>query len=246
MTDLTPQSNNFIIDILQNKYDEYQSKWDYDDRNDPNVLISPNKDIALEWTDYGLYRVTQTQSQLTLMDYWNGLEPGHTYTMYKVWGPDDWSMFQSVYVEGIMSESFRTDIPVNRFTTEFNGSLWEYTHIMRPGMGFGQTDVHYFDRERARLEIDVNNLIDQFYCLVQSMISVSTTGLIPPLNCCYALRDDQGFYFPKGFRGWPHAPSKIIQSSIASSRDWLASLGLGEQFINTWIATATSKWGTLL
>ena len=49
-----------IVAILQDKYTEYQSKWDYDDQNDANVLISPNKDIALEWTDYGLYRITKT------------------------------------------------------------------------------------------------------------------------------------------------------------------------------------------
>ena len=246
MTDLTPQSNDFIINILQDKYTEYQSKWDYDDRNDPNVLISPNKDIALEWTDYGLYRVTQTQTQLTLMDYWNGLEPGHTFTMYKVWDANDWPRFQSLYVIGATTEQFRTDVPVNRFTTEVNGDLWEFNQIIRPGMGFGQTDMHSFDRERTRLEIDVNNLIDQFYHLIKSMMDVSPNKLIPPTNCCYALRDDLGFYFPKGFRGWSQPPAKIIQASLATSQSWLTSLGLRQEFIANWISTATSKWGTLL
>jgi hypothetical protein len=246
MTDTIPQTDNFIINVLQNKYTEYQSKWNYDDLDDPNVLISPNKDIAIEWSDYGLYRITKTQSQLTLMDNWNVLKAGHTFTMYKVWDNTDWYKFQMVYLEGVGSKNFRTDIPINRTTVNFNNHLWEYTHIMRPDNGIGQTNMHYFDQEKIRLESDVNNLIDQFYYLVKSMITVSPNGLIPPFNCISALRDDSGFYFLKGFRGWSQPPSKIIHASILAAPLWLTSMGLSETFINNWVSSATSKWKSLL
>jgi hypothetical protein len=247
MTDSISQNDNFIINLLQRKYIDRQSTWNYDYLNDPNVLISPNKDIALEWTDYGLHRTTKTQSQLTVLDAWNRLKPGQTFTMYKVWDATDWYKFETVYKEGIKTKNFRTDIPVNRFTVEFDNNLWEYTHLMRPGTGIGQTNVHYFDPDKINLESDVNNLIDQFYYLVKSMIEVSPNGLIPPFSCMHALRDTEGFYFSKGFRGWSQPPSKIIQSSILTSSVWLAHLtGLNDAFVTNWVSSAKSKWESLL
>jgi hypothetical protein len=78
------------------------------------------------------------------------------------------------------------------------------------------------------------------------MIEISIDRKIPLMNCHYALRDNKGFYFPKGFRGWGQSPNKIIHSSLAMSPHWLMSLGLSEEFIAEWVSAATLKWESLL
>jgi hypothetical protein len=247
---MTIESDNYIINLLQDKYTEYQSKWDYNDINDPNVLIYLNQRTsrvaALEWTDFGFFRITDSQSELTVLSRMPDIDAGQTFAMYKFWKEDDWNKFVQLYHKGADSNSFRTDIPLQRSTVDRNGHIWEFVSTKRPGDGIGQTDVHYFDKEKTRLENDVINLIDQYYSYIKAMKEISTDGLVASVNVAHALRDSEGFYFVKGFRGWNDPFESVIRGSIEGFRPLLLTFGFDDIFVKQWWDVARSKWESLL
>ena len=73
---------NELIEKLQSAVD--QDVWHYDDSNDPNVLVSPLKDIVIEWNNIGYFQIQREKIMF------NDCVNGHTYTLRMNGKREDW------------------------------------------------------------------------------------------------------------------------------------------------------------
>lgn len=244
-------------DILIQKLQKVteQDIWNYDDSNNPDILVSPLKDVVIEWTDAGYFEIKKDKIMF------NDCVNGHSYTLRKNGSREDWKKFQDLFIEASKTELFRIDAPIFREELLIAETFWEYTKAARPGGGVGAVvDQHYMN---PILLIDfLNDIIDPFYYIIKSAIDVANnnprpfdpaTGFyvpitIPHISIRHALKDNQGYYFAKIFDRWEQTPEKVIRTSIMLGQLLIKDLGttLPPEFLNDWTARAFNKWTLLL
>ena len=230
---------NTLVQKLQSCIE--QDTWNSDDSANPDLFISPKKDIIIEWTDTGYFEIQK--EKITF----NDCSIGHTYCLRKNGTLQEWTKFQQWYLKGIDSKLFRCDVPLSREDTTFNSESWEYIRWMRPGSGVGTVNVF----NPATLEIFLNEIIDPYYNAVSGAIKISKEtddGRIPSISLLHGLKDDQGYYFIRCFDLWDQNPNKVIQMNIEFGKTIIQEniTSLPEGFKETWSEAMTQKWNTLL
>ena len=248
---------NTLSQALQSAVD--QDIWNSDDSNNPDLLITPSKDIAIKWTDTGYYQI-----QLDKIMF-NDCVEGHTYT-YRKSSPSnplstrepgsrkEWKMFQDLFIEASTSKLFRIDAPISREEIAVGEETWEYTRAARPGTGVGEIAEHHLSPKT--IETFLNNILDQYYYVIQAAIKIAKNNLeidgeiyIPNIGIIHILEDKQGYYFVKNFDRWNHTPDKVIRQNIKMSQLLIQEIAKSEvsnDFLNQWTAKAFTKWMSLL
>jgi hypothetical protein len=219
------------------------------------VLVSPLKDVVIEWTDAGYFEIKKDKILF------NDCVNGHTYVLSKNGSREDWKKFQDLFIEASETKSFRVDGPISSEELLIDGTSWEYTKTARPGGGVGQVvDQHYMN---TNLLVDfLDNIIDPYYYIIESAINVAknnprpfdpATGFHPPItiphiSIKHALKDDQGYYFTKSFDRWEQTPEKVIIACILFGRLLIKNFGttVSTEFLDDWTARAFNKWTSLL
>jgi len=244
-------------DILIQKLQTATEKdiWNYDDSNDFNILVSPLKDIVIEWTDAGYFEIKKNNIMF------NDCVNGHTYTFRKDGSRKNWKKVQDLVIEVSETNLVRMDAPIFREEQIIDGVVWEYTKVARPGSGVGQVaDQHFMNTDL--LVSFLNDIIDPYYYIIKSAISVANnnprpldlaTGFytpitIPNIGIRHALKDNQGCYFAKMFDRWEQNPEKVVRTSIMLGQILIKDLGttVSPEFLNDWTVRAFNKWTSLL
>ena len=244
-------------DILEQKLAEVLEKdiWNYDDTTDNNILVSPLKDIVIEWTDQGYF---QYQKEKIMF---NDCVTGFTYSLRKDGHLIDWKMFQDLYIEASETKLWRIDAPVHRKELVIDGAHWEYTKVGRPGGGVGQVvDQHFMNKNNIGEFLE--KIIDPYYHAIEAAIKVAKnnprpvnpeTGFTPPLtipdiSIRHILKDSQGYYFAKNFDVWDQTPDKVIRMCIGTGIMLFHDIehDLPEDFIEKWTYKAFYKWTSLV
>jgi hypothetical protein len=235
-----------MIDILTQKLQSCieQDIWNSDDSENTNLLISPNKDVVLEWTDTGFFEVKKERVMF------NNCVTGHTYCLRKDGTIDEWTKFQLWYLEGVNSKLFRTDVPLFRDEVEINSESWDYTHWMRPGAGVGELTTHQVFSNPAALPDFLNDVIDIYYDAMLAIIKVAeeyNDPRIPDITFRQVMKDDRGYYFINNFDTWNRTPYNVITASIKLGQMLIGWFGpaIPEWFLDDWTARASAKWNTL-
>jgi hypothetical protein len=249
---------NTLSQALQSAVD--QDIWNSDDSNNPDLLITPSKDIAIKWTDTGYYQI-----QLNKIMF-NDCVEGHTYTYRKTSAENplstrepgsrkEWKMFQDLFIEASTSKLFRIDAPISREEIEVGEETWEYTRAARPGTGIGEiTNQHWLNPKS--IETFLNNIIDPYYYAIQAAIKVARNNLeidgeiyIPKIGIAHILEDKDGYYFVKNFDSWNQTPDRVIRQNIKISQvliQKIAKSEVSDDFLNQWTTGAFNKWMSLL
>ena len=233
-----------MIDILTQKLQSCidQDIWNSDDSENPNLLITPKKDIIVEWSGTGFFEVQRNKVTF------NDCIIGHTYCIRKNGTLNEWTKFQKWYLEGVESGLFRTDVPLTRSEFEINGESWDYTRWMRPGAGIGkttlQTDIDLVPEHLLKI-------IDSYHHAIKSMIDVAqeyNETTIPDLSFRHLMKDEKGYYFLKNFDLWDQTPQKVITTCLTLGEMFIqaTSSKLPEGFLEDWSFKASGKWNTLL
>jgi hypothetical protein len=232
-----------------------QDIWNYDDSNDLNILVSPLKDIVIEWTDAGYFEIKKDKIMF------NDCVNGHTYTLRKNGSREDWKKFQDLFIEASETKSFRVDAPISREELLIEETSWEYTRIARPGGGVGQVaDQHFMNTDL--LVNFLNDIINPYHYIIKSAMNVASnnskpadlvTGLHPPIiiphiSIKHALKDNQGYYFAKTFDSWEQTPEKVIIACILFGQLLIKNFGtrVPPEFLDDWTVRAFNKWSSLL
>ena len=233
-----------MIDILTQKLQSCidQDLWNSDDSNNPDLLITPKKDIIVEWSGTGYFEVQRNKVTF------NDCLIGHTYCIRKGGTLTEWTKFQQWYLEGVETKLFRTDVPLTRSELEINGEAWDYTRWMRPGSGVGHTTP------QTNIELIPEHLIqiiDNYHDAVAAMIKVANQYnevTIPDLTFRHLMKDDKGYYFVKNFDLWDQTPQKVITTCIALGELFIEATAATapEGFREEWSSKATQTWGKLL
>jgi hypothetical protein len=238
-----------MIDILTQKLltSLEQDIWNSDDSENTNLLISPKKDIVIEWTDTGYFEIQK--SKVTF----NNCVTGHTYCLRKNGTIDEWVKFQKWYLQGFNSKLYRTDVPISRDETEINGEQWDCTRWMRPGIGIGELNPHRALSDVTAVPDFLNSIIDIYYEAIASALNIGrdydpTDVRIPDITFRHLLSDSTGYYFVKNFDTWDQNPEKIITLCIGLAQLVMKDFGpaISEEFYNEWTDKATQKWMSLL
>ena len=252
---------NTLSQALQSAID--QNIWNSDDFNNPDLLISPSKDFAINWTDTGYYQIETDKIMF------NDCVEGHTYTYRKSFAGNldstrapisngsrkEWKMFQDLFIEASTSGLFRIDAPISREEIEVGEEIWEYTRAARPGAGVGEiVDPHWVNPKS--IETFLNNIIDPYYYIIQAAIKVARNNLeigaeiyIPNISIPHIQKDGQGYYFVKNFDLWNQTPDKVIRQTIKVSQFLIREIARSEvsdDFLNQWTAKSFNKWMSLL
>jgi hypothetical protein len=165
-----------MLDILTQKYQSAvaQDIWNYNDSNDPAVLVCPSKDIVIEWTDSGYFEVKK--DKITFNDCVNG----HTYSLRKDEtrsyrrdsSREDWRKFQELFIDASNTKLFRIDAPIFREEITIDNNDWEYTKIARPGASIGKIyNQHFMDP--GTIEQFMEDIIDPYYYVIAGAIKVA-------------------------------------------------------------------------
>jgi hypothetical protein len=248
---------NTLSQALQSAVD--QNIWNSDDFDNPDLLITPSKDIAIKWIDTGYYQIQPDKIMF------NDCVEGHTYTYRKTSAGNrlstmapgsrkEWKMFQDLFIEASTSGLFRIDAPISREEIEVGEEIWEYTRAARPGAGVGEIAGHYLYPNT--IEKFLNNIIDPYYYAMQAAIKVARNNLeidgeiyVPDIGIIHILEDAQGYYFVKNFDHWDQTPDKIIRQNIKIAQfliQEIAKSEVSEDFLNLWTTKAFTKWMSLL
>jgi hypothetical protein len=235
-----------MIDILIQKMQTClaQDAWNSDDSDNPDLLISPKKDIIIEWNDTGYFEIQRERVSF------NDCVIGHTYSLKKNGDASNWIKFQQWYLDGVTSKNFRSDAPVKRTEVEIDGDTWEYTRWMRAGKGHGDVPFQYFANPEL-LPTFLNEIIDPYYEAVAGLIRVSKQyqdTSVPHLAITHGLKDKSGYYFVKSFDLWDQTPSRIIQMNLETGQLVIQHFqsALPKDFGQIWHETASQKWNSLL
>ena len=258
---------NTLSQTLQSAID--QDIWNSDDSNNSDLLITPLKDIAIQWTDTGYFQIQKEKIMF------NDCVDGHTYSLRKTYADKqeyvnsegephfyeygsrrEWKMFQDLFVEGSTSGLFRIDAPISNEEIEINGVIWEFTKVARNGLGIGEIVGQHCLNPKT-VEPFLNDIIDPYYYVIQAAIKVAKNNLavpvspifIPPIGIFYTLHDEQGYYFAKNFDSWRQPPDKVIRQSIAVAHSLIQNIAGSEvsaDFLNQWTTKAFIKWTSLL
>jgi hypothetical protein len=250
-----------MLDTLTEKSTVYTSDWarTYDDSQDPSVLIGPSKTTAVIWTDVGYYQVgpnhinpDQNNGAYISEDLeisFTDCTDGHTYTLSRYHTPT-WNLYQKLYLEGIRSGLFLTEVPLEQSIVKINDIDYEYTRVMVPG---GASALGKF-KLRIDNTTDVthffNSAIDDFYNIVSTAIQIgkdnNTLG-IPGLSIKQRLRDASGvIYYYKNSYQWDNNPKWVINQSINLGTAFIKNIpSLDNAFCQQWIDSARQKWEPL-
>lgn len=244
-----------MIVQLKEKLASYTpEKWNYDDSNDPNILIGSSKTTAFEWDDNGFYQIYQLPPKDTgdekvtqyRISYTNCVE-GHTYALAQNYGPNDWMMYQEVYLEGIRTKKFRVDAPLERELVDVNGEQWEYTRVMRPGQGHGENQYNVPPEQVVDY---FQSTVQEYYDLLSAYISVGKAhGLnkIPRLNVFHKSRDNQGFYYTRNAQMWDKDIGSVVRQSLGMFEFLISKPTVIDNNLKASILEqATIKWNSLI
>ena len=233
-----------MIEILTQKLQSCieQDVWNSDDSDNPNLLITPKKDIIVEWSGNGFFEIQRNKVTF------NDCVIGHTHCLRKNGTADEWTKFQKWYLDGFENKLFRVDVPLKRIETEITGESWDYTRWMRPGRGIGktiaQTDIELVPDHMM-------NIIDIYYNAISALITVAqeyNETNIPDLSFRHLMKDDAGYYFVKNFDLWDQTPRKVIETCITLGEMFIqaSSSSLPDGFFEEWSTKTRNKWNTLL
>jgi hypothetical protein len=241
-----------MLDILTQKYQSAvdQDIWNYDDTNDLNILVSPLKDIVIEWNEFGYFQIQKDKIML------NDCVNGHTYTLRKDGTTEDWKKFQDLFIESSTSKLFRIDAPIFREVHEINNGSWEYTKAARPGAGVGTVNNQHFINPTLLIEF-IDGIIDPYYYAIEAAIKVAKNNpptksllpiAIPDISVRHILKDKQGYYFAKNFDRWDQSPNRVIEMCIGLCQMLIRDVGtsLPLEFIDDWTFRASKKWLSLV
>jgi hypothetical protein len=232
-----------LVEKLKEKYSEWENKWDYDDSQDPDILISPEKDIAIEWTDNGMYKISK--SGLDVEIEFTDFRQGHTFGLYRGYDIESWQKYRELYVKASTSNAFRIDVPLSIDKIDFKGEEWEYHHMVRPGSSMGFCNFNHYDPEKLNLLTHLNQLTENYYQLMSAAKDIGD-GLVPAVLIGNTLRDSEGFYFVRQTRRWDQDIVKTIDDSIYSLPIFLKYfLEIEESTCQQWKIDAVSKWESL-
>jgi hypothetical protein len=233
---------NTLTEKLQRSIN--QDLWQSDDSNNVNLLISPKKDIIIEWIDTGYFEIQKNKILF------NDCTIGHTYSLRKNGTLEEWSKFQHWHLEGEISGSFRTDIPRRREEVEINGEIWDYNHWKRPSHSIGAVVSQHFADPKL-LPMFLNEIIDPYYEAVAGFIRIAKRyqlRLFPHLAILHGLKDEQGYYFIKCFDRWDQTLERSIEMNIETGQILIHRFQsvLPKDFGQQWYETASQKWKSLL
>jgi hypothetical protein len=232
-----------IIEKLKEKYTEWENKWGYDDSQDPDILISPEKNVAIEWTTDGMYKISKLDLAVEIE--FTNFRQGHTFGIYQGCDLESWQKYRELYIKASTTNAFRIDVPLSFDKIDFKGEEWEYHHLMRPGNSMGFCNYHHYDPEKLNLLTHLDQLIENYYQLMLSAKDIGG-GLVPATLIGNTLRDHEGFYFVRQTRRWDQDVVKIINDSIYSLSILLKYfLGLEESSYQQWQIDAVSRWESL-
>jgi hypothetical protein len=240
--------NQEMINVLQSKYDSYtDERWNYDDSNDPNILIGASKTTALEWTDTGYFSIIKNQHQYSVS--FTDFVIGHTFKLVKNYEVFDWNCYQKVYLEGIKTNGFSVDVPLERSLVDFYGSAWEYTRVMRQGQGTGEAHVKNLSAEQCQEQF--NLAIDDYYNLLNAFIRQgleNNTNCIPSVNIRNRVLDNTGkSTYLKNYDLWNNPVEKTIKLSIEMGELEISHMPfLSSDFRADWKSRAIDKWSSLI
>jgi hypothetical protein len=252
---------NTLSQALKSAVD--QNIWNSDDFNNPDLLITPAKDVAIQWTDTGYYQIESDKVMFT------DCTEGHVYT-YRKTTPEnidstkapishgsrkEWKMFQDLFVEASTSGLFRIDAPISREEIEVGEEIWEYTRVSHPGAGVGEIIDQHWSKPNS-IEPFLNNIIDIYYYVIQAAIKVARNNseidspiLIPYIAIAHIIEDRQGYYFAKNFDFWNQSPDKVIRQNIQVAQFFIQEIAksqVSDDFLNQWTTRAFNKWMSLL
>ena len=242
-----------MLDILTQKLQTAieQDVWNYDDSNDPNVLVSPFKDIVIEWTDTGYYQYQKDKVMF------NDCVNGHTYSLRKDGTTEDWKKFQDLFIDASETKLFRIDAPIFRQVHEIDNANWEYTKAARPGAGIGTVDDQHFMNPQLIKQF-MEDIIDPYYHAIETAIKVAKNNpptnsplplTIPDISVRHILKDKQGYYFAKNFDLWDQDPGRVIEMCVGTCQMIMRDIGtatISQEFIDQWTVTAVNKWTSLV
>lgn len=240
--------NQEMIDILKSKYDSYtDERWNYDDSTDPDVLIGASKTTALEWTDTGYFSIIKNQHQYSIS--FTDLIIGHTFRLAKNYDVFDWHCYQKIYLEGISTNRFSVDVPLERTLVDFHDGVWEYSRVMRPGQGIGETKFTPLSVEQYQEQF--NLVIDDYYYLLSAFIRTgleNNTNCIPSINIRNRYLDiTRTPTYLKLYDTWNNPVEKTIKLSIEMGELALTHTpGLPNTWHTDWVSKATEKWSSLI
>lgn len=241
-----------MLDILTQKLQSAvdQDIWNYDDSNDANILVSPLKDIVIEWNDTGYYQIQQDKIMF------NDCVNGHTFTFRKNGSREDWKKFQDLFIDASETKLFRIDAPIFREEHEIGDDVWEYTKVARAGAGVGTVaDQHYINP--TQLAEFMDSIIDPYYHAIETAIKVANNNpptvsllpvAIPDISVRHILKDKQGYYFAKNFDYWDQDPKRVIEMCIGLCQMLINDVGtnLPSEFVDQWTQRASNKWLSLV
>ena len=233
---------NSLTEKLQRSIN--QDVWNTEDATNPDLLISPKKDIIIEWIDTGYFEIQKNKILF------NDCTVGHTYSLRKNGTPEQWNNFQLWHSEGETSGLFRTDIPRRREEIDVNGESWDYNHWTRPWPKVGAVVSQHFANPNL-LPIFLNEIIDPYYEAVAGLIRISKRYQLRPfphLSILHGLKDEQGYYFIKCFDLWDQTPERSIEMNIEIGQILIHRFQsvLPKDFGQQWYETASQKWKSLL
>jgi hypothetical protein len=245
-----------MLDILTQKYQSAvdQDIWNYDDSNDANILVSPLKDIVIEWNSTGYFQIQQDKIMF------NDCVSGHTFTLRKNGSREDWKKFQDLFIDASRTKLFRIDAPIFREEHDIGDDVWEYTKVARAGVGIGTVADQHFMNTNSIVDF-MNDIIDPYYYIIKSAINVANDNpnihptrfhvlpiTIPHIVIRHALKDKQGYYFAKACDRWERTPEDVIKTCIAVGQLIIKDTGttVSPEFLDDWTARASNKWISLL
>jgi hypothetical protein len=233
-----------MIDLLTQKLQSCiaQDLWNSDDSNNSNLLITPNKDIMVEWSGDGFFEVQKNKVTF------NDCVIGHTYCLRKNGTAVEWTKYQKWYLESVESKLFRIDAPITRSEIEINGEVWDYTRWIRPGSGIGKTLAQ---TNIESLPEHMINIIDIYYNALASLIKIArehNENTIPALSLRHLMQDNAGYYFVKNFDLWDQTIQRVVSLNIELGEVFIkaGSSVLPSGFLEEWTTKARNKWNTLI
>jgi hypothetical protein len=235
-----------FIKRLKEKYNEWENKWDYDDSQDPNILIAPEKDVAIEWADNGMYKISKMDLNVEIE--YTDFREGHTFGIYQGYDMDSWQKYRELYIRS-KTNAFRIDVPISVDKIDFKGEEWEYHHLMRPDNSLGFANFHHFDPEKLNLSTHLNQLKDSYYQVLLSAKEIAAeygNDDLPAILVGNVLRDHLGFYFIRPGRRWNQKIDRLVDDSVhAVPFLFKYALHLDDAIYQEWKTDAISKWESL-
>jgi hypothetical protein len=187
------------LDLLKDRL-QY---WTEERKNEFYSMPPPNKKYGESWhwvwedTELGKLYIHKKFNRTSIEVVLEGND-NRFYSLNNEFGKNDWNIFREVYVESVLQNNFRFEVPIDHQIVNIDGVDWSYTITQAP---FGSIGVDTYQDVFENIE-DINymsRLVEQTEQVAKCIYNVTqryNEGMSPQVFCGAVRRKNEtGHYF---------------------------------------------------